>query len=76
MKMAQAIQLLNVTGFSKGEAVSIVSKVIGEVEMPNDISTIFSSESEKEPQELEGPSSEPVNNAGVPTDNETGRRNQ
>jgi hypothetical protein len=76
LKMAQAIQLLNVTGFSKGEAVSIVSKVIGEVEMPNDISTIFSSESGKEPQELEGPSSEPVNNSGVPTDTETGRRNQ
>lgn len=76
LKMAQAIQLLNVTGFSKGEAVSIVSKVIGEVEMPNDISTIFSSESEKKPQELEGPTSEPSNNAGVPTDNETGRRNQ
>ena len=75
LKMAQAIQLLYVTGFDKGSAVNIVSKVIGEVEMPSDMSTIFNSETEKQVKEnTERPEGE--NNAGVPNDTETGRRPQ
>lgn len=73
LKMAQAIQLLYVTGFDKGAAVNIVSKVIGEVEMPSDMSSIFNSETEKEVKEnTEKPEGE--NNTGVPEDNEQGRR--
>ena len=75
LKMAQAIQLLYVTGFDKGQAVNIVSKVIGEVEMPSDMSSIFNSETEKEVKEnTEKPEGE--NNTGVPNDVETGRRPQ
>lgn len=75
LKMAQAIQLLYVTGFDKGSAVNIVSKVIGEVEMPSDMSSIFNSETEKQVKEnTEKPEGE--NEAGVPNDNETGRRPQ
>lgn len=73
LKMAQAIQLLYVTGFDKGQAVNIVSKVIGEVEMPSDMSSIFNSETEKEVKEnTEKPEGE--NNTGVPEDNDNGRR--
>ena len=73
LKMAQAIQLLYVTGFDKGSAVNIVSKVIGEVEMPSDMSTIFNSENEKQIKEnTEKPEGE--NETGVPEDNERGRR--
>ena len=73
LKMAQAIQLLYVTGFDKGSAVNIVSKVIGEVEMPSDMSSIFNTETEKEVKEnTEKPEGE--NNTGVPEDNENGRR--
>lgn len=73
LKMAQAIQLLYVTGFDKGAAVNIVSKVIGEVEMPSDMSSIFNTETEKEVKEnTEKPEGE--NNSGVPEDNENGRR--
>lgn len=73
LKMAQAIQLLYVTGFDKGAAVNIVSKVIGEVEMPSDMSSIFNTETEKEVKEnTEKPEGE--NNTGVPEDNENGRR--
>lgn len=75
LKMAQAIQLLYVTGFDKGSAVNIVSKVIGEVEMPSDMSSIFNSETEKQVKEnTEKPEGE--NEAGVPNDNDTGRRPQ
>ena len=75
LKMAQAIQLLYVTGFDKGSAVNIVSKVIGEVEMPSDMSSIFNSETEKQVKEnTEKPEGE--NEAGVPNDKETGRRPQ
>ena len=73
LKMAQAIQLLYVTGFAKEDAVSIVSKVIGEVEMPNDMSTIFSSATGNE---KETGTEEPSNKAGVPQDPETGGRPQ
>jgi hypothetical protein len=73
LKMAQAIQLLYVTGFDKGQAVNIVSKVIGEVEMPSDMSSIFNSETEKDVKEnTEKPEGE--NNTGVPEDNDQGRR--
>jgi hypothetical protein len=73
LKMAQAIQLLYVTGFDKGSAVNIVSKVIGEVEMPSDMSTIFNSENEKQIKEnTERPEGE--NETGVPEDKEQGRR--
>lgn len=73
LKMAQAIQLLYVTGFDKGSAVNIVSKVIGEVEMPSDMSSIFNSETEKQVKEnTEKPEGE--NETGVPEDNERGRR--
>ena len=71
LKMAQAIQLLYVTGFTKESAVSIVSKVIGEVEMPSDMSSIFKMETGKD---NETGSQQPVNNAGVPTDNDNGKR--
>lgn len=75
LKMAQAIQLLYVTGFDKGSAVNIVSKVIGEVEMPSDMSSIFNAETEKEVKEnTEKPEGE--NTSGVPQDKETGRRPQ
>lgn len=73
LKMAQAIQLLYVTGFSKEDSVNIVSKVIGEVEMPNDMSTIFGAATKK-PEETG--TEEPSNEAGVPQDPETGRRPQ
>ena len=73
LKMAQAIQLLYVTGFSKESAVNIVSKVIGEVEMPSDMSTIFGQETGRE---IESGGDKPVNNAAVPQDPETGRRPQ
>ena len=79
LKMAQAIQLLNVTGFDRSEAVSIVSKVIGEVEMPSDMSSIFaqSSNDPREKEKLENEkqvgTQEPKNTTGVPTDNETGK---
>ena len=73
LKMAQAIQLLYVTGFSKEDSVSIVSKVIGEVEMPNDMSTIFGAATGKKE---ETGTEEPSNEAGVPQDRETGRRPQ
>ena len=73
LKMAQAIQLLYVTGFDKGSAVNIVSKVIGEVEMPSDMSSIFNTETEKQVKEnTEKPEGE--NETGVPEDNENGRR--
>jgi len=73
LKMAQAIQLLYVTGFDKGSAVNIVSKVIGEVEMPSDMSSIFNTETEKQVKEnTEKPEGE--NETGVPEDNEQGRR--
>ena len=73
LKMAQAIQLLYVTGFDKGSAVNIVSKVIGEVEMPSDMSSIFNTETEKQVKEnTEKPEGE--NNTGVPEDKENGRR--
>ena len=79
LKMAQAIQLLNVTGFDRSEAVSIVSKVIGEVEMPSDMSSIFA-QSSNDPQEKEKlenekqvGTQEPKNTTGVPTDKETGK---
>ena len=73
LKMAQAIQLLYVTGFDKGQAVNIVSKVIGEVEMPSDMSSIFNTETEKQVKEnTEKPEGE--NNTGVPEDKENGRR--
>ena len=77
--MAQAIQLLNVTGFDRSEAVSIVSKVIGEVEMPSDMSSIFaqSSNDPREKEKLENEkqvgTQEPKNTTGVPTDKETGK---
>ena len=71
LKMAQAIQLLYVTGFTKESAVSIVSKVIGEVEMPSDMSSIFKMETGKD---NETGSQQPINNAGVPTDNDNGKR--
>ena len=71
LKMAQAIQLLNVTGFDKNTAVNIVSKVIGEVEMPSDMSTIFKTETG---EQTETGSQQPINNAGVPNDNENGSR--
>ena len=75
LKMAQAIQLLYVTGFDKASAVNIVSKVIGEVEMPSDMSSIFSAETEKQVKEnTERPEGE--NTTGVPNDTETGRRPQ
>lgn len=75
LKMAQAIQLLYVTGFDKGSAVNIVSKVIGEVEMPSDMSSIFNAETEKQVKEnTEKPEGE--NTTGVPNDTETGRRPQ
>lgn len=77
LKMAQAIQLLYVTGFDKGSAVNIVSKVIGEIEMPTDISTIFNQESDKEEnRNVEQSNAKEVqeNNSGVPADNENGRR--
>ena len=75
LKMAQAIQLLYVTGFDKGAAVNIVSKVIGEVEMPSDMSSIFSAETEKQVKEnTEKPEGE--NTTGIPNDTETGRRPQ
>lgn len=79
LKMAQAIQLLNVTGFDRSEAVSIVSKVIGEVEMPSDMTSIFAQASsnpeEKNKLESEKPVGNSVNanNTGVPTDKETGK---
>lgn len=79
LKMAQAIQLLNVTGFDRSEAVSIVSKVIGEVEMPSDMSSIFaqSSNDPREKEKLENEkqvgTQEPKNTTGVPTDKETGK---
>lgn len=79
LKMAQAIQLLNVTGFDRSEAVSIVSKVIGEVEMPSDMSSIFaqSSNDPREKEKLENEkqvgTQEPKNTTGVPIDNETGK---
>ena len=73
LKMAQAIQLLYVTGFDKGSAVNIVSKVIGEVEMPSDMSSIFNTETEKQVKEnTEKPEGE--NETGVPEDKENGRR--
>ena len=79
LKMAQAIQLLNVTGFDRSEAVSIVSKVIGEVEMPSDMSSIFA-QSSNDPQEKEKlenekqvGTQEPKNTTGIPTDKETGK---
>lgn len=80
LKMAQAIQLLNVTGFSREEAVSIVSKVIGEVEMPSDMSSIFAS-AEKDPEKKEEMKKQvgsdyPTNQTGVPQDKETGTRGQ
>lgn len=71
LKMAQAIQLLYVTGFSKESAVNIVSKVIGEVEMPSDMSSIFSQETG---ESTETGKDRPTNKAGVPTDPETGGR--
>lgn len=75
LKMAQAIQLLYVTGFDKGSAVNIVSKVIGEVEMPSDMSSIFNTETEKQVKEnTEKPDSK--NNTGIPNDSETGARPQ
>jgi hypothetical protein len=73
LKMAQAIQLLYVTGFDKGQAVNIVSKVIGEVEMPSDMSSIFNSETEKDVKENTN-TPEETNETGVPEDNERGRR--
>jgi hypothetical protein len=76
LKMAQAIQLLYVTGFDKESAVNIVSKVIGEVDMPSDMSSIFAKETESKPEEMESGGDEPRNNAGVPQDTETGRRPQ
>ena len=79
LKMAQAIQLLNITGFERNEAVSIVSKVIGEVEMPSDMSSIFA-QSSNDPQEREKlenekqvGTNESQNTTGVPTDKETGK---
>lgn len=73
LKMAQAIQLLYVTGFDKGSAVNIVSKVIGEVEMPSDMSTIFGAETQKQINEnTEKPEGE--NSSGIPEDKENGRR--
>lgn len=71
LKMAQAIQLLYVTGFSKESAVNIVSKVIGEVEMPSDMSSIFNQETG---ENTESGKDRPTNNAGVPKDTETGGR--
>ena len=73
LKMAQAIQLLYVTGFDKGQAVNIVSKGIGEVEMPSDMSSIFNSETEKDVKENTN-TPEETNETGVPEDNERGRR--
>ena len=79
LKMAQAIQLLNVTGFDRSEAVSIVSKVIGEVDMPSDMNSIFaqSSNDPREKEKLENEkqvgTQEPKNTTGVTTDKETGK---
>lgn len=78
LKMAQSIQLLCSTGFSMENAVNIVSKVIGEVEMPSDMSTVFAKNAENAKQEgvmrQETGSEEPMNNAGIPHDDDTGRR--
>ena len=81
LKMAQAIQLLYVTGFDKGSAVNIVSKVIGEVEMPTDMSTIFSQETEKDKDkdansnvEQSNEKEMQENNSGVPVDKDNGNR--
>lgn len=81
LKMAQAIQLLYVTGFDKGSAVNIVSKVIGEVEMPTDMSTIFNQETEKDKDkdanrnvEQSNEKEMQENNSGVPVDKDNGKR--
>lgn len=81
LKMAQAIQLLYVTGFDKGSAVNIVSKVIGEVEMPTDMSTIFNQETEKDKDKNANSNVEQSNekemqenNSGVPVDKDNGNR--
>lgn len=82
LKMAQAIQLLYVTGFDKASAVNIVSKVIGEVEMPTDVSTLFAKEGSNTEQNKEIESNTNpdeqggTNNTGVPQDNEKARRPQ
>lgn len=76
LKMAQAIQLLYVTGFDKASAVNIVSKVIGEVEMPSDMSSIFNAETSKQVKENTEQTPSGNNQSGVPNDTETGRRPQ
>lgn len=78
LKMSQSIQMLCATGFSMEAAVNIVSKVIGEVEMPSDMATIFANNAEtpEAAQQMaqESGTEEPTNASGQPVDNETGRR--
>lgn len=78
LKMAQSIQLLCSTGFDKESAVNIVSKMIGEVEMPVDMSSIFANNAETPQQEeviqQESGTEQPTNASGVPQDPDTGRR--
>lgn len=78
LKLANSIQLLITSGFSKEQAVSYVSKIVGDVEMPNDIASIFSSgaatEEEREVINKGTASETPTNKTGVPKDDETGAR--
>lgn len=78
LKMAEAINMLCSTGFTMENAVNIVSKVIGEVDMPSDMANIFANNAATERQEevmsKETGTDYPTNEAGVPADTETGRR--